>query len=216
MGLKMDHGAGSLARKEYFNESAEHWDEKHCTVEQNALIEKIIGKFGLKTGQNILDAGSGTGVLIPLLIRIIGPEGSITAVDYSENMIKVFRQKFSNLRNVTSEVGDIETLNLPPEMFDAAICFGVFPHLEHKKQALLQLNQTLKSDGRLIIAHVSSRNQITHHHKTLRPLIKDILPEEKEMKLLLKNAGFIAIQIKDEPNYYLCRARKSRQCTGKL
>lgn len=204
----MECEARSLARKAYFNEEAREWDEKYYTPEIVVRIEKLVPRFGLKPGQKVLDAGTGTGVLILFLLRIVGPYGSITAVDYAENMIKIFRSKFSNLRNVKVELKDVEKLDLPSEAFDAAICFSLFPHLERKAQALMNLNRVLKRRGRLVIAHILSSAEIKEHHKGASPVAQDLLPEETEMKRMLKQAGFSNVHIIDEPSLYLCLATK--------
>lgn len=197
-----------MSRKAYFNEMAKSWDEKFYTPELVACLEKLVPKFGLKLGQNVLDAGTGTGVLIPFLLRIIGPSGSITAIDYAENIIKIFKSKFSSLRNVTVQLKDVEELDLPPESFDATVCFGLFPHLERKEQALSHLNRVLKQGGRLVIAHALSSAEIRAHHKGASPVAQDVLPEKTEMRRLLERAGFVVVQITDEPGSYLCLATK--------
>jgi len=205
----MECKARSLARKAYFNEAAKDWDEKYCTPELVDRLEKLVPTFGLELGQRVLDAGTGTGVLIPFLLRVIGPSGHITAIDYAENMAKMFRSKFSALRNVTLELKDVEKLDLPSEAFDVAVCFGLFPHLERKAQALMNLNSVLKREGRLVIAHALSSAEIEEHHKYTLPVAKDVLPKETEMKRLLKQAGFSGVHITDEPGLYLCRATKN-------
>jgi len=198
-----------MSRKEYFNQVAESWDQKYYTPELDAFLEELVPKFGLKPGQKVLDAGTGTGVLIPFLLRIIGSSGSITAIDYAANMVEIFRSKFSNLRNVKVELKDVEELDLPAETFDAAICFGLFPHLERKAQALMNLNRVLKRRGRLVIAHALSRAEIEEHHKGTLPVAQDLLPEGTEMKRMLKRTGFSSIHITDEPGLYLCLATKN-------
>ena len=84
-----------MSRKAYFNEAASTWDKRFCTSELTAFIEKLVPKFCLKPSWNILDAGTGTGVLIPFLLQAIGPSGSITAIDYVEKMVQVCRSKYS-------------------------------------------------------------------------------------------------------------------------
>jgi ubiquinone/menaquinone biosynthesis C-methylase UbiE len=205
----MDRETGAFVRKTYFNEEANSWDEKYHTPELVVRLEELVPKFGLKPGQKVLDAGTGTGVLIPFLLRIIGPSGSITAVDYAENMIKVFSSKFSGLPNVTVKLEDVEELDLSGEAFDAVVCFGIFPHLKRKTQALMNLNRVLKRRGRLVIAHALSSAEIEEHHKGALPVAKDVLPEETEMKRLLKQAGFSGVHITDEPGLYLCLATKN-------
>lgn len=128
-----------MSRKAYFNEAADTWDEKYCTHELATFLEKILPEFGLKPGQSILDVGTGTGVLIPFLLQAIGSSGSITAVDYAQKMVEKCKSKYSHLPNVAIEVQDVEELNYP-ESFDAATCFGLFPHLENKEKALYNIN----------------------------------------------------------------------------
>ncbi len=197
-----------MRRKAYFNHAAESWDQTYYTQELAAFLTALVPQFGLQPGDRILDAGTGTGVLIPFLLRSIGPTGSITAIDYAENMVKMFTIKFSHLPNVMVELQDVETLDLPSEAFDAAICFGLFPHLERKLQALRHLYRILKRRGRLVIAHALSSTEIQVHHQHASPVAQDVLPGERVMKRLLRQAGFSEIQITDEPGLYLCLATK--------
>lgn len=205
-----------IYRKAYFNQAAESWDQTYYTPKLEAFLTTLVPQFGLQLGQRILDAGTGTGVLIPFLLNRIGPTGSITAIDYAENMIKMFTTKFSHLPNVKVELQDVETLDLPPETFDVAICFGLFPHLERKSQALRHFHRVLKKRGRVIIAHALSSAEIQAHHTRVSPVAQDVLPEESVMKRLLKQTGFSEIQITDEPGLYLCLATKKMSANYRI
>jgi ubiquinone/menaquinone biosynthesis C-methylase UbiE len=198
-----------MNRKTYFNEAANTWDERFRTSELASFLEKLVPKFGLEPGQNILDVGTGTGVLIPYLIKAVGPSGSIIAIDYAEKMVQICRSKHSHLKNVIVKLQDVEEADLPPESFDAATCFGLFPHLEKKEKALHNLYQALKPKGILIIAHALSSKEIkAHHNRAPSPVANDTLPENAEMKQLLNRTGFTEIYIKDEPGCYLCLSTK--------
>jgi len=201
-----------MSRKAYFNKAANSWDKRFRTPNLSSFLEKLVPQFGLEHGQNILDVGTGTGVLIPYLIREVGPAGSVTAIDYSENMIQICKTKHSHLKNLTVELKNIEEDAFLTDSFDAAICFGLFPHLENKQKALQNINHLLKPDGTLIIAHALSSEELkAHHNNASSSVIHDMLPEETEMKQLLEQTGFEGISIKDEPGCYLCVARKSRK-----
>jgi ubiquinone/menaquinone biosynthesis C-methylase UbiE len=201
-----------MSRKTYFNKAANSWDNRFHTPSLSSFLEKLVPQFGLEPRQKILDVGTGTGVLIPYLIREVGPAGSVTAIDYSENMVQICKTKHSHLKNVTVELRNIEEDAFPAESFDAVICFGLFPHLENKQKALQNINHLLKPGGTLIIAHALSSEELkTHHNNASSAVIHDMLPEEAEMKQLLEQTGFAGISIKDEPGSYLCVARKSRK-----
>ena len=200
-----------MSRKEFFNKAADTWDDRFYTPTLSVFLEKLVPQFGLEAGQKVLDVGTGTGVLIPYLAKDVGPSGSVTALDFSENMVQACKTKHSHLTNVTVQVGDIEKEAIfPPETFDAVVCFGVFPHLENKENALQNINHLLKPAGTLIIAHALSSEELKTHHKNASSAVcHDMLPEMPKMKQLLEQTGFTEISIKDEPGLYLCVARKA-------
>ena len=128
--------APPTSRKAYFNEAAETWDQRFCTLKLAGFLERLVSRFGLKPGYSVLDVGTGTGVLIPFLLQAIGPTGSVTAIDFAERMVQLCRSKHSHLKNVTAKLHDVEEEDLPPASYDAVTCFGLFPHLEKKEKAL--------------------------------------------------------------------------------
>jgi ubiquinone/menaquinone biosynthesis C-methylase UbiE len=198
--------------KDYFDNAAETWDERFLTPKLSSFLEKLVPQFGLEAGQKVLDVGTGTGILIPYLSRAVGPSGSVTAIDYSENMVQICRTKHSHLKNVTIELKNIEETVFPAESFDAVICFGVFPHLDNKEKALQNINRILKTGGKLVIAHALSSEELkAHHNSASSAVMHDVLPEEAEMKQLLEQTGFTEISIRDEPGLYLCIAHNSRR-----
>jgi ubiquinone/menaquinone biosynthesis C-methylase UbiE len=196
--------------KKYFDNMADTWDERFINPSLSSFLKKLVSQFGIKAGQSILDVGTGTGVLIPYLIKAVGPSGSVTAIDYSEKMIQTCNRKHSHIKNVNIKVGDIEEDMIQPETFDAVVCFGVFPHLENKEKALQNINNLLNSGGKLVIAHALSSKELKAHHKKVSECVaQSVLPEKAEMIQLLKQTGFAGISIMDEPGCYLCIVHKA-------
>lgn len=199
-----------MNRQAFFNQAALTWDEHFATTRLNDFLAQTVPKFGLKQGQRVLDLGTGTGVLIPFLLKEVGSSGHVTAVDFAEKMVELCKAKNSNNPNVTVMMQQVENLHFPSETFDAVTCFGLFPHLEDREKALKQINRVLKMGGKLIIAHALSSQEIkSHHHNAASAVAHDELPKEPQMKELLRQSGFVNVTITDEPGIYLCLSEKS-------
>lgn len=197
-----------MNRRLFFNESANTWNNRFYNKELEDFLEQIVPSFNLARDQRILDAGTGTGILIPFLLKAVGSKGHITAIDYAEKMVDICRAKYRHVPNVSVELQLIEKMDFASESFDAITCFGLFPHLNDKTDALNEMNRVLKPGGRLIVAHALSSTQIKAHHSNVVAVAQDVLPEEQEMKHLLKEAGFTSITIVDKPGCYLCISGK--------
>ncbi|MGD9130761.1 MAG: class I SAM-dependent methyltransferase [Candidatus Bathyarchaeota archaeon] len=199
-----------MTPKDYFDKAAETWDEKFHTPKLSKFLEKLVPQFGIQAGQKVLDVGTGTGVLVPYLTKAVEPDGSVTAIDFSEKMVQKCEAKHGHLRNFAVEVGNIEEATFPPENFDVVVCFGVFPHLGNKEEALRNINCILKTGGKLVIAHAFSSEELKiHHKKASKHVAHDTMPEKKEMIRLLEHRGFTKISIKDEAGCYLGIAYKA-------
>jgi ubiquinone/menaquinone biosynthesis C-methylase UbiE len=198
----------NTGRRQYFDEAAATWD-KSIPSGLTGFLDRFVPTFAIASGQKVLDVGTGTGILIPFLIEAVGPWGWVTAIDNSEKMLEVCRRKYSQLRNLTIQLQDVEELDLPSNSFDIVTCFGVFPHIENRRGALHQIGRVLRGGGRLVIAHALSSDEIrTHHHGAPSAVSQDVLPNRLEMTLLLRDSGFSQIHIEDEPGHYLCTSNK--------
>jgi ubiquinone/menaquinone biosynthesis C-methylase UbiE len=196
--------------KDYFDNSADTWDERFLTPKLASFLENFVLQFGITSGRHVLDVGTGTGVLVPYLSKAVGPRGSVVAIDFSEKMLNQCKTNHSHLKNVSMKVGAIEDVTFSPESFDAVICFGVFPHLANKQKALHNIHCMLKAEGKLVIAHALSSEELKIHHKNVSAkMAHATLPKEADMKKLLEKTGFTKISIKDEPGQYLCITTKA-------
>jgi ubiquinone/menaquinone biosynthesis C-methylase UbiE len=198
-----------MDKKEFFNQMAAGWDEKFYVPEMRERLPQLVSLFRLQRGARILDVGAGTGGIIPYLLEAIGPEGSIRAIDFAEEMVKIGRKKFLEEGRVIFEVASVEDLPYKDRFFDQVVCFGAFPHFEDKPKALEEMNRVLKTGGNLIIAHALSSAALRSHHQNCAPVSRDFLPEEAEMRSLLEKAGFRLNRLIDQPKCYLCGGLKT-------
>ena len=187
---------------------AEGWDERFYSPEMMERLPQLVSLFQLQKGGKILDVGAGTGGIVPYLLEAIGPEGSIWAVDFAEEMVKIGRKKFQKERRVIFELASVADLPYKERFFDQIVCFGAFPHFDDKGKALEEMNRVLKSQGTLIIAHALSSVALRSHHQNCAPVSKDFLPEEAKMRSFLEKAGFQLQRLIDQPKCYLCEGLK--------
>jgi ubiquinone/menaquinone biosynthesis C-methylase UbiE len=198
-----------MKKKEFFNQMAPTWDERFYTAEMAERLPPLVSMFQVKTGSRILDVGAGTGGIIPYLQEATGPGGTIWAVDFAEEMVKIGRMKFQKESRVVFELASVENLPYKDQFFDHVVCFGAFPHFEDKEKALEEMGRVLKTRGTLIIAHALSSVALRSHHQNCGPVSTDFLPEEGEMRALLEKAGFRVKRLIDEPKRYLCEGVKA-------
>lgn len=197
-----------MDRKTFFNQMAATWDQHFYTPGLQERLEALVPLFHLRPGARVLDVGAGTGGIIPYLLAAIGPEGSISAVDFAEKMVEIGREKFKGEPRVRYYLAAVESLPFAGEYFHHVVCFGAFPHFADRQLALQEMHRVLIADGTLIIAHALSSQEIKKHHMGAAPVSHDFLPEETEIRALLESAGFRVLRLIDRPRCYLCEARK--------
>jgi demethylmenaquinone methyltransferase/2-methoxy-6-polyprenyl-1,4-benzoquinol methylase len=177
----------------YFNHLAHHWDETAGNDGQR--FEKLAGIFErieCGNGCRVIDAGCGTGVLFPHILKKIGGTGVLFAVDSSSEMIKKASEKFSDVKNIVYKNMCLEQLDENPSSFDAVIAFAVFPHIEDKLSVLKKFRSLLKETGRLYIFHMSDTASLNMYHSALSsPVVRhDMMPNADELKGLMAEARF--------------------------
>lgn len=147
---------------EFFNQICRQWDE--MSKPDSGKIRFLLEKLSWNVSNRILDVGTGTGVLLPF-IREFSPDSYVHAVDISEGMIGVAKQKYEGWKNVGWYVSDIEK-QIYRGKFDQIVLYSVFPHLIRKTATISYLvDYCLAEGGELLIAHAQSREFLNHLHR---------------------------------------------------
>jgi len=103
----------------------------------------------------VLDAGTGTGEAVRLLLERSNPE-SVVAVDLSKGMLHEARKKIDDPR-VTWRQADIAVLPYPDRSFDVVLCTWTLETLANPRAAVSEFLRVLKDDG-FVIYCFSSRS----------------------------------------------------------
>ena len=195
-----------LNHREYFDQIAERWDNI-ITESDLKRLSTIIQEIKIVPGSNILDVGTGTGVLIPMLTEAVGPQGKVTAMDFSPEMLKYARSK--GPAEVEFVCADVAAIPYQDQFFDEVICNAVFPHFPDKVGAVKEILRVLKPGGRIVVCHKAGRETINQIHTTLGGTVtKDLIPNDTEMRSIFQEAGCPEITIENSPERYLLVAVK--------
>jgi len=194
--------------QEYFDQLAPTWDNELSQERLNCL-GNIVKELGIEPGYHVLDIGSGTGVLLPFLIAELGNEGKIVALDFSEEML--CQAKAKNFPPIVRFAqADVLAIPLADNSVDLAICNSAFPHFDDKARALKEIARVLRNNGRLVICHTMSRTMINQLHQSIGGAVaNDLLPDEFQLRRLIKQAGLKVTHYEDSPERYLVIAGKS-------
>jgi ubiquinone/menaquinone biosynthesis C-methylase UbiE len=198
----------AMQLQEYFDQLAPSWDSE-LNPERLKSLGNIVRDLSIRPGYHVLDIGSGTGVLLPFLINEMRGEGEIVALDFSAEMLSQARAKnFAPI--VRFARANVLAIPLDDNSMDLAICNSAFPHFDDKVKALKEIGRVLKNNGRLAICHTMSREMLNRLHQSIGGVIAtDVLPDEFELRRLIKQAALKITHFEDSPERYLVVAEKS-------
>jgi ubiquinone/menaquinone biosynthesis C-methylase UbiE len=106
--------------------------------------------FDLRGAKRILDAGCGAGQLTQHLARYADPDASITACDFSVEMLLRARQRLQG-SSIQFVLGDLKQLPFADASFDCITCGYAIEHLSDARSGLAELARVLRVGGRLLL-----------------------------------------------------------------
>lgn len=172
----------------------------------------LIERIGVKPGDRVLDVGSGTGLLAEHVASIVGPKGSVAAVDPLPLRIEIAKKK--SKPNLTFSVDDAYALDgFEDGSFDVVYLNAVFHWFPDKLAPLRNFHRLLKVGGKLglstgskdypnrihaIQQRVLSRAPYDQHSRPEQGLPHRVGADE--LTTLLKQTGFEIGALTVEPH----------------
>lgn len=111
---------------------------------------RFLGQLDLKAGETVLDLGCGPGFWTLPLAEIVGPSGTVWALDVSQEMLAdlVRRHPPSQVRLLP---GELPTIGLPDASVDWIWAAFVYHEVEPPEQLAAEMRRVTRPGGRVAV-----------------------------------------------------------------
>jgi demethylmenaquinone methyltransferase/2-methoxy-6-polyprenyl-1,4-benzoquinol methylase len=117
----------------------------------NYYRREALRRAGLAAGMSLLDTGSGTGIVAVQGQEIVGPKGSVVALDPSTGMLRE-----AGRRGVRRRVRAVaETLPFPDEKFDMLSMGYALRHVPDLRITFQEYRRVLKPGGKVLLLEIT-------------------------------------------------------------
>lgn len=190
------------------------------SFEQHKVWRKrVMKEMSVKKGSTALDVCCGTADWTIALSKAVGPQGEVTGLDFSENMLEVGKEKTAHMDNIHLVHGDAMNLPFDHASFDyVTIGFGL-RNVPDYLGALKEMERVLKPGGMIVCLETSQptlpvfKQVYRLYFKFVMPIFGKLFAKSKEeyewlqqstfdfpgkekLKRLFEQAGFSNIKVR--------------------
>ena len=157
----------------------------------------------IKTGDTVVDLGSGAGNDCFVARALIGETGKVIGVDLTEAMI--FKARANNeklgFNNVEFRLGDIENIPVSANQADAVISNCVLNLVPDKEKAFREIFRVLKPGGHLSVSDVVLRGTLHERIQQAAEMYAGCVSGAIDINLylsLMKDSGLVNIKVQKD------------------
>ena len=132
-------------------------------VESFAGVANPFSLGALEPGERVLDVGCGAGTDSLVAAQMVAPDGRITGIDMTPQMLAKARRAAEEmgLDNVEFVEAEAEQLPFPDESFDVIVSNGVIDLIPDKDAVFSEFLRVLRPGGRIQVADVTIQNPVS-------------------------------------------------------
>ncbi len=160
---------------------------------------------GLKSGETVLDLGSGGGIDCFLARRQVGETGHVIGVDMTPSMLEKANASKVKLgySNVEFREGQIEALPVESDSVDVIISNCVINLAPDKRPVFAEAFRVLKPGGRISVSDIVTEGEFSDALRADTAQWAECVTGAIDAALytdLIREAGFVDIQVVDKAN----------------
>ena len=151
----------SITSETFKNRDASSYDsvavefDRFTTLLTTPLAARMIALAQLRSGERVLDVGTGTGVVAFQAAKQVGVNGTVVGIDLSDGMLAVARgqaERAGLSAHIEFRKMDAEALQFAEGSFDGVLSLFALLHFPNPLGALQEMLRVLRPGGRLIVA----------------------------------------------------------------
>ncbi|HTL83851.1 MAG TPA: methyltransferase domain-containing protein [Acidimicrobiia bacterium] len=181
---------------------AENYERYFVPTIATAVSADLLRVAGLQPGERVADIACGTGIIARRAAELVGPTGTVTAIDISEEMIDVAKSITPPTgRHIDWHVADAAALPLPDETYDVVLCQMGLMFMDDRSRAISEMRRVLNGGGRVVVNtpgtiqpafELMERALTKHINSDLGGFVRVVfsLPDPELLASLLGAAGF--------------------------
>jgi len=157
----------------------------------------------IKPGNTVIDLGSGAGNDAFVARAVVGEEGKVLGIDFTEKMVEKARKNADKLgfKNVEFRLGDIEDIPVRDNFADVVVSNCVMNLVPNKELAFTETYRVLKPGGHFSISDIVIKGELPkalqQDAEMYAGCVAGAVPKEEYLQIIEK-AGFQQIEIQKE------------------
>ncbi len=156
---------------------------------------------GINRGNSVVDLGSGAGNDVFIARKLVGKEGFVTGVDFTQEMTDKAnnnKQKLG-LENIDFKLGEIEDLPIEDNCTDVVISNCVLNLVPDKQKAFSEIYRILNPGGHFCVSDIVLKGRIPEKLREPAEMYAGCISgalQQEEYLNSIKKSGFSSVEIK--------------------
>ena len=153
---------------QFDEETSRKVEAAYQTPEVIAQRRQVLKALDLREGEQVLDIGSGPGLLAYEMALSVGQNGRVCGIDTSEDMLAMARTRCADRPWTEFKKADAAELPYPDDSFDAAVSTQVYEYVANIPVAFAELFRIMRPDGRVLVMDTDYGSLVIHTKDQVR------------------------------------------------